>query len=293
MVYLIDASVYIFRAYYSMPDTFYDAEGDPAHAVYGFASFLAEFLERHAPVHVAACFDESLTTSYRNQIYADYKANRDPPPPDLAKQLKICRDVTDAFGVTGFSSTTYEADDLIGTLAQAGREQGKRITIMTRDKDLTQLLRGDDIWWDYAANKKLNRKGVKEKFGVTPEQIADLFGLMGDSVDNIPGVRGVGPKTGTVLIQAFGDLENLYQNLDEVPKLKMRGAKSVRGKLETDRDAAFLSRELARIVCDIDIDTSLENIAWQKPNLDAVDALSKRMNFSKRFRLRAEKLLKA
>ncbi|MEE8118778.1 MAG: 5'-3' exonuclease H3TH domain-containing protein [Gammaproteobacteria bacterium] len=291
MIYLIDASVYIFRAYYSLPDTFYDADGDPAHAVYGFASFLMEFLERHSPAHVAACFDESLTTSYRNEIYADYKANRDPPPPDLKKQLKICRDVTDAFGVVGFASDTYEADDLIGTLARAGREQGKTITIMTRDKDLTQLLRDKDTWWDYAANKKLDRKGVQEKFGVTPEHIADLFGLAGDSVDNIPGVRGVGPKTATVLLQAFGDLETLYENLAEVPKLKLRGAKGVRDKLERDRKAAFLSRELARIVCDVDMDTRLDNLTWRGPDLDAVDALCERMNFSKRFRIRAEKLL--
>ena len=155
MVYLIDASIYVFRAYYSMPADMTDPAGRPVNALYGYARFLGDLLERVRPKHVVVAFDESLTTSFRNEIYPQYKANREQAPEDLAWQFVQCRRVTEALGVTGYASETFEADDIIGTLAHAVREKGKNFVVVTRDKDLTQLRREGDEYWDYASNKRL------------------------------------------------------------------------------------------------------------------------------------------
>lgn len=148
MVYLIDASVYVFRAYYALPPDLRDPDGNPVHALYGFARFLAELLERERPEYVAVAFDASLSTSFRNRIYAPYKANREPAPPDLQLQFERCREACTHLGVAWFDSTEYEADDIIGTLACRARADGLRCTVVSRDKDLAQLVRDGDVYWD-------------------------------------------------------------------------------------------------------------------------------------------------
>ena len=203
MQYLIDASVYIFRAYYSMPDDMVDADGNPINALYGYCRFLGDFVEQVKPESLAVLFDESLTTSFRNTIYPEYKANRDPAPPELKRQIGQCREFTAALGVLECAHPEYEADDLIGTLVESGRIGGVPSTIVSRDKDLAQLIGKTDVFWDFAGKGKIRYDDVPEYFGVWPEQIADFLALAGDSVDNIPGVPGVGKKTAAALVELF------------------------------------------------------------------------------------------
>jgi 5'-3' exonuclease len=151
MIYLVDASVYVFRAYYSMPPDMADSDGNPTHALFGFARFLGDLIERAKPEYLAVAFDESLTSSFRNQFYPAYKANRDPAPADLLWQFARCREFCELAGVRHLSSNEYEADDIIGTLAARGRASGLPFIVVTRDKDMVQLVRDGDVYWDYTA----------------------------------------------------------------------------------------------------------------------------------------------
>lgn len=246
-VYLVDASVYIFRAWFSMPDDFVNSRGEPTNAVYGFSGFLCSLLEQTGAEHVAVAFDESLSKSYRNEIYPEYKANRDPAPEELKRQFSWARAVAEAMGLQCYADDRYEADDLIGTLAEYWRARGHPICLVTSDKDLAQLVGEQDYWWDFSRNQKLNAKQLTEKFGVMPEQMADYLALTGDSVDNIPGVPGIGPKSASALLGHFGSLDTLYERLDEVQHLGIRGAKSLQKKLSDHREAAELAKRLTVI----------------------------------------------
>ncbi|MBT8048514.1 MAG: exodeoxyribonuclease IX [Xanthomonadales bacterium] len=270
-VYLVDASIYIFRAWFSMPDEFVNLRGEPTNAVYGFAGFLCSLLEQTGAEHVAIAFDESLTTSYRNEIYPEYKANREPAPDELKRQFSWARAVAEAMGLQCFGDGRYEADDLIGTLAEIWRAKGHPICVVTADKDLAQLVRENDHWWDFSRNQKLNARQLTEKFGVSPRQMADYLALTGDPVDNIPGVPGVGPKSASALLGHFGDLDELYRRLDEVQHLGIRGAKSLQKKLTDHREAADLARRLTVI------ETAVES-ALSSPELGRLEVDTARLN---------------
>jgi len=270
-VYLVDASIYIFRAWFSMSDEFVNQKGEPTNAVYGFSGFLCSLLEQTGAEHVAVAFDESLSKGHRNEIYPDYKANRDPAPEELKRQFSWARSVAEAMGLQCFVDSSYEADDLIGTLAEFWRARGHPICVVTADKDLAQLVGENDHWWDFARNQKLNAKQLTEKFGVMPEQMADYLALTGDSVDNIPGVPGVGRKSASALLGHFGDLENIYERLDEVQHLGIRGAKSLQKKLADHRDAAELARRLTVI------ETAVES-ALASPELGRTEVDTARLN---------------
>ena len=246
-VYLVDASIYVFRAWYSVPDAFATDSGEPTNAVYGFTGFLCSLLEQAEPGHVGIAFDESLTTSYRNEIYPEYKANREPAPEDLKRQFGWAREIAESLGLRCFADPRYEADDLIGTLAGYWRDRGHPVCVVTGDKDLAQLVQEGDYWWDFARNRKLGRKQLFEQFGIWPEQMADFLALTGDSVDNIPGVPGVGPKSASALLAHFRSLDELWERLQEVQHLSIRGAKSLQGKLDANRSAAELARRLTAI----------------------------------------------
>jgi 5'-3' exonuclease len=248
--YLIDSSIYIFRAWFTMPDTLTDLDGHPVNALYGFADFLLNLLEREQPLHVACAFDESLETSYRNTIYPAYKANREPAPPELKRQFQYCRELVRAAGIAEFASDHYEADDIIGTFSRHMRRHGFQNMIISGDKDLAQLLVHQDYWWEYAKNKRMNREDVYEHFGVYPEQIADLLALAGDAVDNIPGVPGIGLKTAARILNKFGTMENALDNIEQIGNMKFRGAKRTQQLLEEHQDKARLSKQLTVIVDD-------------------------------------------
>ncbi len=290
MQYLIDASVYVFRAYYSMPDDMIDGEGNPVNALYGFCRFLGDFMEQVTPEFIAVAFDESLTTSFRTEIYPEYKANRDPAPPELKRQFEQCRRYVRSLGVLEIANPRYEADDLIGTLVAHGRRQGRPSTIVSRDKDLAQLLRREDVFWDFAGKGKLGYDQIPGSFGVIPEQIADFLALAGDAVDNIKGVPGVGKKTAEVLLSHFGSLEEIYGNLDRVHEVNVRGAKTLGAKLETHREAAMLARRLTGIACDAPIDGAESGLQPSAPDLGAINALFDEAGIGTALRRQAERV---
>ena len=273
MQYLIDASVYVFRAHFSMPDDMVDDDGNPINALYGYCRFLGDFMEQVKPEYVAVLFDESLSKSFRTEIYPEYKANREPAPPELKRQFAQCRRFTRALGLMECASPNYEADDLIGTLVTEGREQGRPSTIVSRDKDLTQLVSKVDVFWDYAGKGRISYDQIPEFFGVWPEQIADFLALAGDSADNIPGVRGVGKKTAAALLQHFGSLEKVYDNLDSVHEVNVRGAKTLGDKLSTNKDAAMLARKLTGLVCDAVFESPTSGLRPVAPDLGEINAL--------------------
>lgn len=290
MVYLIDASVYVFRAYYSLPPDMRDPDGNPVHALYGFGRFLGDLLERARPEYVAVAFDASLATSFRNRIYPAYKANRDPAPPDLELQFERCRELCAHLGVSWFASTEYEADDIIGTLATRVRTEGLRCTLVTKDKDMAQLVREGDVYWDYSSNTRYYYRDIAERFGVEPERYADYLALTGDAVDNIPGVPGVGPKTAAVLMRAFSSLEALYDGLDRIADLPMRGAGTLAARLATHREAAFLARQLTLIHCAMPLDVGRHHLRRRGPDGERFDAFCERQNFGSLLRRQAARL---
>ncbi len=288
MQYLIDASVYVFRAYYSIPDDMLDADGNPVNALYGFCRFMGDFLEQVRPEHVAVAFDESLSTSFRNDIYPEYKANREPAPEELKRQFVQCRRFVRALGITEYGHERYEADDFIGTLVDRGRQRGLPSTIVSRDKDLAQLLTRDDYFWDFAGKGKIAYDRVPEVFGVWPEQMADFLALAGDSVDNIPGVPGVGKKTATALLEFFGTLDAIYDNLDRVHEVPVRGARTLGAKLETQRGAAELARQLTGIALDAPV--TEEALSPVGPRLGEINALFDEVDFGMALRRQAERI---
>jgi 5'-3' exonuclease len=273
MQYLIDASVYVFRAYYSMPDDMVDDDGNPVNALYGFCRFIGDFMEQVRPEHVAVLFDESLSKSFRTEIYPEYKANRDPAPPELKRQFGQCRRFVRALGLLECAHPRYEADDLIGTLVTEGRIKGIPSTVVTRDKDLAQLIDKNDVFWDFAGRGKITYDMIPDYFGVWPEQVADFLALAGDAVDNIKGVPGVGKKTATALLQHFGSLDNLYASLGTVHEVNVRGAKTLAQKLETHREDALLARRLTGIACDAPIEQPKTGLRPTAPDLGHINAL--------------------
>ncbi len=235
-------------------------------------------------------FDESLSTSFRTEIYPEYKANRDPAPPELKRQFQQCRRFTRSLGIMAWASPRYEADDLIGTLVEHGRAMRRPSTIVSRDKDLAQLLGRDDVFWDFAGKGKVGYEQVPEVFGVWPEQIADFLALAGDAVDNIKGVPGVGKKTAAVLLDHFGSLANIYDNLDKVHEVNVRGAKTLGEKLDTHKQAAMLARQLTGIACDAPIDDAEAAMQRSLPDLGDINALFDEANIGTALRRQAERV---
>lgn len=267
---LVDASVYIFRAWHSLPDSLTGADGMPANAVYGFGDFLVQLLESARPRALAVAFDESLETSFRNEIYPDYKGNRESAPPELKAQIAHCQALVRALGAAALVSPRYEADDLIGSLAARSPEP---VAIVSSDKDLAQLLRPKDVLWDYARDVRYGPDGIRERFGVTCEQMRDYLGLVGDPVDNIPGVAGVGAKTAAMLLGAYADLDALYADLEGVAALGgLRGAAGIAAKLEAGREQAYLSRELATIARAAPLPPEADDLDWTPPPAAALEA---------------------
>jgi DNA polymerase-1 len=290
MLYLIDASVYIFRAYYSLPPDMLDADGQPAHATFGFARFVGDFIERVQPEYLAVAFDESLASSFRNRIDPTYKANRDPAPPDLKLQFSRCREFCRHLGLANFGSDEYEADDIIGTLHARGRRDGLNSTVITRDKDLAQLICEGDLYWNVTENLKLRHADIEAHFGVPPERYADYLALTGDAVDNIRGVPGVGPKTASALLREFVSLEEIYDNLPAMARLPIRGAAKLADKLIAHREQAFLARRLTEIVRDMPLDVDIAQLRCRAPDSVALTDFFDRQGFGSLLRRQSERL---
>ena len=291
MLYLVDASVYVFRAYYSVPDHLTDVAGRPVNAVYGFAKFVCDLLEKEQPAWLAIAFDESLTTSFRNEIYPDYKANREQAPEDLLTQFGLCRTLCERLGIFSCASPEYEADDLIGSLIHSARPPGEAVAVVTRDKDLAQLIEPGDIFFDYAADVRLGFAELTQRWGVAPTQIADFLALTGDAVDNIPGVPGIGPKTAARLLDAFGDLDTLFAQLQSVAQLSMRGSRRIMELLERHQDDARLARRLTEIKTDIPLTVSEAELRPGDASAQALDEFFTELGFGERLRKQALNLV--
>ncbi|MEX0963045.1 MAG: 5'-3' exonuclease H3TH domain-containing protein [Pseudohongiellaceae bacterium] len=252
--YLVDGSIYIFQSHFSPYVECFDSGGNDLSAVYGFTQFLLQFLRRVKPELIAVALDESLFSGFRHDLCPNYKSNRELPDENLAMQLKACREICSIVGMASYASEKYEADDIIGTLSMrmsALLPSEHAMCIVSRDKDLSQLLRTErDFIWDYSGNRKRYRTDIVNEFGVSPEQFPDYLGLVGDAVDCITGVPGVGPVKAKELLRNFSNLEGIYQNLESVSSLALRGAAGLAAKLELHQAEARLSRELATIVCD-------------------------------------------
>jgi DNA polymerase-1 len=254
-LYLVDGSSYIFRAYHRLPPLT-NRHGLNVGAVYGYTTMLwklAESLHKEeGPTHLAVIFDAGSHT-FRNDRYDQYKANRPPPPPDLVPQFPLIRDATRAFSLPCIEEDGLEADDIIACYAKAALAEDWKVTIVSSDKDLMQLIEDGRLdLYDTMNDRRLGRDYVIEKFGVPPEKLGDVLALMGDSVDNIPGVPGIGPKTASQLIQDYGDLETVLASADEIKKPKLKQ------NLIEHADAARLSRELVTLVCDAPLPEPLD-----------------------------------
>jgi DNA polymerase-1 len=236
---LVDGSGYIFRAYHALPPMT-RPDGTPVNAVFGFTNMLSQFLLRHAASHIAVVFDAGRNT-FRNQIYAEYKAHRPDPPPELVPQFSLIRDATDAFGVARVEHEGYEADDLIAAYAKAFEASGGHVTIVSSDKDLMQLIRPAVQMLDPMKQKPLRAPEVMEKFGVTPDKVVEVQALAGDATDNVPGVPGIGIKTAAQLINEYGDLETLLARAGEIKQPKRREA------LLENAEMARISRRLVAL----------------------------------------------
>lgn len=278
-VYLVDSSLYIFRAWHSMPDEFRDVDDQPVNAVHGFTRFVLELLERNKPARIAFAFDESLDSNFRNDLYPAYKANRDPAPEALKRQFGFCQQVCRALGLQVLADGRYEADDLIGSALTQVRREGHAGMIVSADKDLAQLLDHGDTQWDYARNERWNAQGVKARYGVHAHQVADYLGLTGDAVDNIPGVPGIGPKTAAILLAHFESMDALLERVAEIPYLRLRGSAQHAERLKANRDIALLSRQLATIVCDAPLPEDF-NAGRRRPvDQAALTALCEQLRF--------------
>ncbi len=250
-LFLVDSSIFIFKAWFGTDKTLVNLEQQPNQAFIGFTDFVYRLLTEQAPGKIVFAFDETMTRSARKAIYPEYKANRSPTPDALVRQFAWCRHWIDALGMARVSSSEWEADDLIGSLARYHRSSRLPVTLLTADKDLTQLIAEGDLWWAYP-DKKLDYRAIIKKFGVRPEQIADLLALMGDKVDNIPGIPGVGRKTAANLLKKFHTLDELRLRLPEVRQMKMRYAMQVQQALIENQAILGISAQLTRINCGIE-----------------------------------------
>lgn len=291
-LYLVDASIYVFRAWHVLPDSIVDAAGEPANAVHGFGDFLLQFLDRARPRHLAIAFDESLETSIRNEIHPGYKANRDPAPEELKRQFLRCRSLVRAAGMAEYSSAHCEADDIIGTLAGRAREAGFAVTIVTGDKDLTQLIGDGDEWWDFARDRRFDRHGIEKHFGVRPEQIADLLALAGDPIDNIPGVPGIGRATAGRLLRRWHDIDTLFANLGSVESMKFRGAKRIAGLLAEHEALVRLSRRLTATYPADGLPETPAPLSWNGADETALERVFDEIGFGRLRRRRWLEVLK-
>lgn len=290
MVYLIDSSIFIFRYYFSLPDNWHSEDGYPTNAVYGFCSFLIKLLEQEQPRYLAAAFDESLESGFRHRLYPGYKANRVLPDEALAFQLNSCREAARILGIADFASSEYEADDLIGSLATVARTAGHAISILSRDKDLAQLLMSSDCLWDFGAAEPKFAHEFQQRFGVAVERLPDYLALVGDNIDNVPGVPGIGAKTAAAILQRFECLDTLFDNLDQLALLPVRGAGTLAGKIRAHRDQIELARQLTRIVCEVPLGVAFKGLRWRGVDLGRFEQFCEQLGLGKRLLRRVERL---
>ncbi|MFC7158909.1 5'-3' exonuclease H3TH domain-containing protein [Pseudidiomarina halophila] len=275
---LVDGSSYLFRAFYAPPHLTNSA-GEPTGAIYGVVNMLRSLIKKYKPSHMAVVFDAKGKT-FRNDMYEAYKANRPPMPDDLRSQIAPLHAIVKALGLPLLCIDNVEADDVIGTLARQAGDQGRFTLISTGDKDMAQLVNEHVMLINTMTDTLLDEQGVVDKYGVQPQQIIDYLALMGDSSDNIPGLPKVGEKTALAMLQGMGSIDAMYKDPDAVAKLEFRGAKSMPDKLREHEDILLLSRELATIRLDVDLDgIKPEGLGITDPDREELIRLYKECEF--------------
>ncbi|KKC98674.1 DNA polymerase I [Photobacterium halotolerans] len=274
---LIDGSSYLYRAYHASPN-FTNSDGEPTGAVYGVVNMLRSMLRQFATEHIAVVFDAKGKT-FRDELYPEYKAHRPPMPDDLRAQIEPLHAIIKAMGLPLICEPGVEADDVIGTLARQASQAGMPVLISTGDKDMAQLVDENITLINTMTGVVMDPDGVREKFGIGPELIIDYLALMGDKVDNIPGVPGVGDKTATALLTGIGGLKDLYDNLDAIAALGFRGSKTMAKKLEENREAAMMSYELATIKLDVALEFGPQELQKGTPDIDELTRLFGKLQF--------------
>ena len=273
-VYVVDAMNYIFRAYHALPDNITAPSGMLTNAVLGYLRTLLRIIRERKPEYMAAAF-EGGGTSFRSAMFSAYKATRKQTPDDLEAQFDYCRRITEAIGVACLEADDYEADDVIGTIAMRMVALGHPVVIVTGDKDMSQLV-GDSVQiYDMAKENWLNESGVREKFGVAPGQIPDLLALHGDSVDNIPGVTGVGEKTARQILSVCKNVEDLA-SIDFSDRMSFRGRDEILRRIRENMEAVRISRKLATICCEVPMEISAEVLRYRRGDHRELKALCTR-----------------
>ena len=264
-LFLIDGSGYIFRAYYALPPLYRKSDGLPTGAVNGFCNMIYKLVEDTnrdvKPSHIAVIFDSARKT-FRNDIYKDYKANRGEPPEDLIPQFQIIKDSVKAFGIQSIELPGFEADDIIATYARIGNEMGWKVSIVSSDKDLMQIVDSNISLIDTMKNKSIGPNEVIEKFGVDPTKVIDVQALAGDSSDNVPGAPGIGIKTAATLINEFGNLENLLKNCHQIKQNKRRET------LENFQEQILISKKLVTLKNDVSDIPTIDELKSTKANIN-------------------------
>jgi DNA polymerase I len=271
-LYLVDVSSMFFRAFYAIPPLRTSA-GLPTNALYGFLAMCIKLLRENKPDYMAFCFDRK-DPSFRVDLYSEYKANRSEMPEDLEPQIPYIREITEKLGIFAIDKEKFEADDVIGTLAMLGEKENLEVTIVSGDKDFAQLVNERIVLYDTMKNIRYDRAGVINKWGVEPEQIIDYLAIVGDTSDNIPGVHGVGPKGAQKLIAEFKTLDSIYKNLDKIK------SESVRNKFIESKKAAYLAKELLKIVTDVKLDVELSDLKMKPIQKDELKVLLDKLEFS-------------
>ena len=271
-LYVIDGSNCVYRAFYAIRQLS-NSKGFPTNAIYGFVNMLNKLFRERKPDYIVVVFDAKGPT-FRSEAYEQYKAHRPAMPDTLIPQFPYIKEIVRAFAIPLMEQTGIEADDIIGSVARQAEAKGLRTVIVSGDKDLMQLVTDDIVMLDTMKDKTYDIAGVKERFGVAPDQVADILGLMGDASDNIPGVPGVGEKTALNLVTEFGSVEGVLQNLQKVKSTKIRES------LEKNADLARLSRELATLRTDLGIDFNLEDARFSEPDKERLRDLYRECEFS-------------
>lgn len=280
-VFIVDGSNYIFRSYYAIPKSL-SSNGIPTNAAYGFCIMIRKIIKDYNPKYLAIVFDTGKKT-FRHEIYPKYKAHRPPSPNDLNLQFALIDDFVDAFNISKFRQIGFEADDIIGTLAKKLDSQGHPVVIATSDKDMMQLVSNNvSLLHEFRSGREnvkniIKPENVKSKFGVSPEYVADILALTGDVSDNIPGVSGIGKKNAVKLVNEYGHIEEIMNSAIHIKQ------KSIREKLLKGSAMAYLSKQLASINCNVNIDFNLTELKNKKPNIEKLKILYEKCGFSKLF----------
>ncbi|BAO00042.1 PolA protein [Candidatus Pantoea carbekii] len=274
---LVDGSSYLYRAYYVF-SFFTNSLNEPTGAIYGMLNMLKNLLIQHKHCQIVIVFD-TVGKTFRKKLFEKYKSNRPRMPDKLQQQIKPLYNIIRAMGISLLEIKGVEADDIIGTLAVQAQKTGRTVLISTIDKDIAQLVTPNIMLMNTRMNTILGPEEVRKKYGVPPSLIIDLLAMIGDKTDNIPGIPGVGQKTAETLIKIFGNIHSIYNNLDKLNTVALRGIKTIISNFEKNRDLAFLSYKLATIKTDIEIKLLDKQLIIQEPNIETLKALFKRYEF--------------